>query len=288
MKTRLVLLLSVGSIIAIIVVASGCCMCWGWRGQEKYERTEQLSSPMAGLERLSVDTSFGEVKINGAETTDCNVTARITGQASTVEEAKQLAEQTQIKLETDGKTLVIKAEKPYQAEKSYFKHNRSIGIAYDITVPVKTSINCKTSFGEVQLENITGDVVAHTSFGQLKAKNITGKIELNTSYGEVDCREITTGDFFAKTSFGEMDVIFSDACPADMKAKIETSFGELDADIPSNFTGDVSVETSFGSIKTDLPITIKGNFGKDRFTGKIGEGSGKLDFKTSFGNVTIK
>jgi len=282
MKTRLVLLLSVGSIIAIIVAASGCCMCWGWRGQEHYERTESMSAPMGGLEKISVDTSFGEIKIAGAETSDCNVTARVTGQASTVEEAKQLAEQTKIKLETDGKTLVIKAEKPY------VKHNRSIGIAYEITVPIKTSINCKTSYGEVELENITGDVVAHTSFGQLKAKNITGKIELNTSYGEVDCREITTGDFFAKTSFGEMVIIFSDACPADMKAKIETSFGEIVADIPPNFAGNVSVETSFGKIKTDLPITIKGEFGKDSFSGKIGDGAGKLDFKTSFGNVTIK
>jgi hypothetical protein len=237
---------------------------------------------MAGLEQISVDTSFGEITIKGADTTDCNVTAKITGQAPTADEAKSLAEQTQIKLETNGKTLVIKAEKPH------VKHNHSIGIAYDITVPVKTSINCKTSFGEVQLENITGDVVAHTSFGQLKAKNITGKIELNTSYGEVDCREITTGDFFAKTSFGEMDIIFSDACPADMKAKIETSFGELDADIPQNFAGSITAETRFGNIKTDLPITIKGEFGKDRFSGKIGDGAGKIDLKTSFGEVTIK
>jgi DUF4097 and DUF4098 domain-containing protein YvlB len=243
---------------------------------------------MVGLEKISVDTSFGEIKISGSETADCNVTARITGQASTVEEAKQLAEQTKIKLETDGKTLVIKAEKPYQAEKPYLKHNRSIGIAYDITVPVKTSINCKTSFGEVQLKNIEGSIVAHTSFGQIKAENITGSVKLDTSYGEVDCEKITTGDFSAKTSFGEVKAGFTDACPADLKAKIETSFGEIVADIPPNFAGNVSVETSFGNIKTELPILVKGEVGKTRITGTIGQGTGNLNLKTSFGSIKIE
>ena len=282
MKTHLISLVLVGCLIAIIVAANGCCMCWGWQGQEHYERTESLSAPMANLEQISVDTSFGEVKINGAETTDCNVVARITGQAPDGNEAKQLAEQTKIKLETVGMTLVIKAEKPY------LKHNRSIGIAYDITVPTKTGINCKTSYGQVELKNITGNIVAHTSFGQIKTENITGKIELNTSYGEIDCEKITTNDFSAKSSFGEIKASFTDACPANMTVKVDTSFGNIKADIPSNFAGSVAVETSFGKIKTDLPILVKGEVGKTRLTGTVGEGSGKLDLKTSFGEVTIK
>jgi len=282
MKPRLIHLLKTCCVITIIIAISGCCMCWGWRGQEHYERTESLSAPMGGLEKISVDTSFGEIKISGSETADCDVTARITGQASTVEEAKQLAEQTKIKIETDGKTLVIKAEKPY------VKHDHSIGIAYEITVPIKTSINCKTSYGQVELKNIEGSIVAHTSFGQIKAENITGKIQVDTSYGQVDCEKITTGDFSAKTSFGEVKAGFTDSCPADLKAKIETSFGEIVADIPSNFAGNVAVETSFGNVKTELPILVKGDVGKTRITGTIGQGTGKLDLKTSFGEVTIK
>jgi DUF4097 and DUF4098 domain-containing protein YvlB len=237
---------------------------------------------MTGLERISVDTSFGDVKINGADTTDCNVTAKITAKAPTAEEAKQLAEQTQIKLETDGKTLVIKADKPH------LKHNRSIGIAYDITVPTKTIIKCKTSFGGIKLANIEGDIDAHTSFGEIDAEETNGKMQLDTSYGEVDCERITSADFTAKSSFGKIEVGFSDSCPANLSAKIETSFGEIDLRMPRNFAGHIAVETSFGKINTDLPILVKGGFGKDRLTGTIGDGPGSLDLKTSFGNVTIK
>jgi DUF4097 and DUF4098 domain-containing protein YvlB len=238
---------------------------------------------MEGIEQIKVDTSFGEVKIKGEDRTDCNVTAKINGNAPTYDEAKQLAEETKIILETQGKTLIIRADKPHNSG-----HNRSIGIAYDIIIPTKTSIKCETSFGAVKLKNITGEVWAKSSFGKIDAENITGKINLETSYGEVDCEKITSADFWAKTSFGKIDIRFADACPADMKAKIETSYGEADCDLPANFAGQVNIETSFGSIKTDLPILVKGEVGKSHITGSIGNGNGSLDLKTSFGSVKIK
>jgi DUF4097 and DUF4098 domain-containing protein YvlB len=247
-----------------------------------YERAEQLSASMAGLEQIKIDTSFGNVKITGADTTECNVTAEINGEAPTLAEAQQLAEQTKITLVIENKILVFKVEKPTLSS------NRSIGVSYDVTLPTRTGIKCETSFGNVELKNITGNIDAKTSFGKIATDNITGKIQLDTSYGEVDCEKITTGDFRAISSFGKMDIDFSAACPADIRAKIETSFGDVDVDIPPNFAGDVAVETSFGNIKTELPITVKGDFGKTKIYGTIGQGKGKIDLKTSFGSIKIK
>jgi hypothetical protein len=237
---------------------------------------------MAGIERIKIDTSFGNVKITGADTTECNATAKINGEAPTSEEARQLAEQTKITLVTEGNILVFKVEKPI------LKNNRSIGVSFDVTVPTRTGIKCETSFGNVELKDITGDIDAKTSFGKIYAENITGNVQLDTSYGEVDCEKITTRYFVAKSSFGKMNIDFSDACPADIRAKIDTSFGEVDVGIPHNFAGDVAVETSFGSVKTELPITIKGDFGNTGFNGSIGQGKGRMDLKTSFGSIKIK
>jgi hypothetical protein len=269
-------------IIATTFTLTGCCVCCNWQGQRHYEKAENLSAPMAGIEQLQVDTSFGEVVITGADTAECNVSAKIKGGAPTADEAKQLVEQTKITLQPQGNTLVIKIDKPF------LKNNRWIGVDFNITVPVKTAINCKTSYGKIKLDNITSDISAHTSFGEIDAGNITGKIQLNTSYGKIDCSAVTTGDLAAKTSFGGAKVAFSDACPPDMKAKIETSYGQIDTKIPFGFAGQVIAETSFGSIRSDLPITVKGELGKSHIRGKIGEGSGMLDLKTSFGSIKIK
>jgi len=265
-------------------------MCWGWPAKAHYETTVQMSASMAGLEQIKIDTSFGSVKIIGADTTDCTATATINGQAPTLDEARQLAEQTKITLVTEGKVLVFKVEKPNT------NGNRSIGVSYDVTVPNRTGIKCETSFGNVELKNITGNIDAKTSFGKIYADNITGRIQLDTSYGAVDCEKITTDNFSAKSSFGKMDIDFSAACPPDIRARIETSFGDVDVAVPPNFAGDVAVETSFGSVKTELPITVKGDFGKTKLYGTIGKpapggverGKGKMDLKTSFGSIKIK
>lgn len=268
--------------LVLTALICGCCMCWGWPAKMHYERTEQLSASMAGLEQIKIDTSFGSVKITGADTTECSAIAKINGQAPTLEEAQQLAEQTKITLDAEGKVLVFKVEKPST------NNNRSIGVSFDVTLPTRTGIKCETSFGGVELKNITGNINAKTSFGKIYAENITGRVQLDTSYGEVDCKGITTGDFKATSSFGKMDIDFSDACPADIRAKIETSYGEVDVDVPPNFAGDVAVETSFGSVKTELPITVKGDFGRARLNGTIGQGKGRMELKTSFGSINIK
>jgi DUF4097 and DUF4098 domain-containing protein YvlB len=282
MNYRLASLLLAGLALGVIITVCGCCINFGWWNQERYERTEQTSAAMAEAEQISVDTSFGEITISGAETNDCNVTAKITGQAPTTDEAKSLAEQTHIKLETQGKTLVVKAEKPH------VRNNRSIMISYNIIVPTKTGIRCKSSYGEIKLTNIKGDVTAHTSFGDVVAENITGRMQLDTSYGKVDCRKISCADFAANSSFGDIEVVFADACPNDLSAKITTSYGGIDADVPINFAGEVVIETGFGKIKTELPLMIKGDLSRTRLTGTVGEGNGKLNLKTSFGSVTIR
>lgn len=282
MKHHLASFLLAGLAFGVIIAVGGCCINFGWWNQQQYERTEQVSAPIDQARQISVDTSFGDITIIGADTNDCNVTAKITGQAPSMDEAKSLAEQTKIKLETDGNTLVVRAEKPHLSRK------RSVLITYDIVVPTRTSIKCKSSFGKIKLTNIRGVVSAHTSFGNVEAENITGRMDLDTSYGKVNCRQITCAEFLANTSFGDVEVVFSNACPNDLISKITTSYGNVDADVPTNFTGDVVVETSFGKVRTELPIMIKGEVSKTRLTGTVGEGNGKLNFKTSFGSVTIK
>ena len=258
-------------------------MGMGRWAKERYERIEQLSAPMTDIEQVSVDTSFGDIKIRGADTNDCNVSAKIIAQAPTTDEAKSLAEQTKITLETQGKILFVRAQKPET------KNNRSIGISYTIVVPKRTGMECKSSYGNIRLSNTIGDITANTSYGNIDVENIAGKMRLNTSYGKVDCRQITCDEFAANSSFGDLNIVFSNACPDNLSAKISTSYGDVDVDAPLSFAGDVFIDTSFGKIKTDLAIVVKGELSKSHLAGIIGHGGkGVLELKTSFGSVKIE
>lgn len=279
MKRYLGSFLLISAIAAILV----CCTGMGRWFKERYERIEQVSDPMSGIEQLSVDTSYGDIKIKGADTNECNVSAKITAQAPTTDEAKSLAGQTKIMLEPQGKILFVRAQKPET------KKNSSIAISYTITVGKNIGLECKSSYGNIRLANTIGDAIANTSYGDITVEAVSGKLKLNTSYGKVDCKQITCADFSADSSFGDILVQFSSDSPADLRAKMATSYGDIDADVPLDFAGDVSIDTSFGKIKTDLAIVIKGELTKSHLEGTIGQGGkGALKLKTSLGSVKIE
>ncbi len=279
MKRHLKSILLVSVIPTILI----CCMGMGRLVKERYERIEQVSAQLTGIEQLSVDTSYGDIKIKGADTNDCNVSAKITAQAPTTDEAKSLAEQTKITLEPQGKTLFVRAQKPEM------KSNRSIGISYTIIVPKNIGLECKSSYGNIRLANTIGNITANTSYGDITVETVSGKLQLSTSYGKVDCKQITCADLSANSSFGDVLVQFSGDSPSDLKAKIATSYGDIDADVPLDFAGDVFIDTSFGKITTDLAIVVKGELSKSHLAGTIGNGGkGVLELKTSFGSIKIE
>jgi len=279
MKRRLMSFLLVSVIASILIYCCGM----GRLAKERYERIEQVSAPMAGIEQLAVNTSYGDIKIKGADTNDCNVSAKITAQSPKSDEAKSLAEQTKITLEPQGKILFVKAQKPAMPK------NSSIGISYTITVPKNIGLECKCSYGNIKLSNTIGNITANTSYGDIIVETVSGKLQFNTSYGKVDCKQITTSDFSANSSFGDVFARFSPDCPPDLKAKITTSYGDIYADVALNFAGDVFIDTGFGKIKTDLAIVVKGELSKFHLAGTIGRnGKGLLELKTSFGSVKIE
>lgn len=251
--------------------------------KERYEKMENVWIPMTGAEQLIVDTSYGSIKITGSDTNDCNVSAKITASAPTTSQAKLLAEQTKIVIEKEENTVFVRAQKPEMNNKS------SVGISYIISVPKKTVIECKTSYGNLRVSNIIGNISANTSYGDVIIESVSGKLRLNTSYGKVDCKQITCGDLTANSSFGDIFVNFSPDSPNDIRAIASTSYGDIDVDVPLSFTGDVSIDTSFGKINTDLAIIVKGELSKSHLSGVIGKnGKGLLDLKTSFGSVKIE
>jgi len=172
---------------------------------------------------------------------------------------------------------LVKVKKPYHTS-----------IDYNIVVPVRTGIKCDAFAGNVEMRNIKGDIVAHVALGDVFMDNIAGRIQLNIESGSVKCRQITSSDFTAESSCGDMMVLFADDCPPDLSVKLTTSLSDVEVDLPPNFAGAVFAQTSLVKIKTELPIIIRGKSGWSRLTGTIGKGSGRLDIKTSIGSVKIE
>jgi len=282
MKKNYTIVLALGLCLCLLLAVSGCVIHIGDWPRAKYEKTIRLQAPLESGSTVVAKTNYGSITVGGANTVDCSVVATIRVQAPTEEEAVEIAEKVNIRLEPAGKTLTVRADKPH------VKNNRSISISYVITVPVQTNIECASSYGSIELADTSGYVKAHARYGSINCDSINGQIQVDTSYGSVDCREIISDELTVGSSYGNIDIKYSDLGPTEIQANVSTSYGSIDFTAPPGFTGQAKLATSYGSVQTALPIVVKGKINSKRIEGTIGEGNGKLSLKTSYGSIRIR
>ena len=243
-------------------VLAGCCIDVFDTFKDKYERTVEVSAPIAPDQTLDVHTNVGSIKVTGGDFTDCSVTAKILAKAATEEQAQKLAEETEIKLEPVGDKLKIKVERPPKTDKE------AICVSFDITVPRQTALNLKANVGELKVDNITEPIEAVTNVGKITCKEIAGRVELTTNIGEVK-------------------VVYAKDAPAACNVKILTSVGEIDFAGPDNLSAEVHASANVGSIETSLPLTVTGKISKS-LDGTVGAGEGKVILGTNVGSINIR
>ena len=253
-----------GCLVVMLVSLAGCDIHIGDFGGVEFERTEQLSAPIAAGASLTAETQVGSITVTGADVTDCNVTATITAKAPTQEEAEKLAHKVKIKLEPDGDDLRLHVEKPAK------KRRRSIEVSFDITVGVETNLRLESNVGEIEVSNITGVIRATTNVGDITCTEVASDVELETNVGEVI-------------------VAYSSIAESTFEAELETNVGDISFAGPDNLSAKVNASTNIGSIETRLPLTVTGKIEKS-VHGTIGKGEAKatVRLRTNVGSIEIE
>lgn len=220
---------------ALSLMMVGCTIqCGGW-SQAKYERTTSQQAPVGTNTAIDVESRFGSITITGAEADEFKVEATITGHAPTQEEAQELAEKTQIRLESVGNTLRVRADAPTTG------NNRSVSVSYMIAAPKRIGVKCESDYGSLHVAGVEGTVAGKSSNGSIQVENIQGSVAVHTSYGSITCRNVTGQMTELESSNGSITI-------ADLKgsAKVETSYGSITCE---NFSdGDYHLKSGNGTV----------------------------------------
>ncbi len=86
MEKKCLVVLAFGVVICLLFGVVGCDI-----PTAKYERTVQLSAPLSAGYSFKAETHNGSITVEGRDEDGCDVTAVITGRASSVETAKDIA-----------------------------------------------------------------------------------------------------------------------------------------------------------------------------------------------------
>jgi len=233
--------LSLACLLGLILLAASSCICvvgcGDWNAMAKYERQVDLSAPLEPGSSFSAETRDGSITLEGTQTAECSLVATIRTRAATVEEAAELAEQIQVRLEPTGAVLKVVIDKPATIRNAHY------GVSLTGTVPTQTNLLLVTSDGSVHIANIEGTVDARTSDGSIEIKGIKGDTKLKTSDGRITCTRVEAGTLDVHTSDGGIKL-------EDMNAKTctaRTSDGTIT--LTTVRADSLDLHTSDGSIR---------------------------------------
>ncbi len=203
---------------------------------------------------------------------------------------------------------------------SWGGRNGNIEIEIHAFIPESFNLQIKTSHGDVELENISGDVHLNTTHGDISASNITGKeITLNSTHGDIEA-EFLTGEWISlKTTHADIDVdvlagktVSVSTTHSDIAigmlmghSKISSTHGDIEVEIrdsarldlrtthgdillvaPANLQAELDLEAQ--RVRLDRDFEFEGRVEEDEIRGALNGGGSIIKARTSHGSVTIR
>lgn len=268
---------------------------------------------------LKIESDAGAVTVTGADVETVQVTAIKRAYDSRQARADAEVKTVKYTVEQSGNTITIK----YALPKSVNISNRVNEVDFIVTVPNRTTMDVDTSFGEISIANIEGDVTVQNDFGEINLDNVEGAVSATTNSGMVTATAIkATGENIdLKSEFGAITLekangkditletnsgtIRLDEVRATGMLTTSTEFGDItiengsaaSLDVNTNSGGvsltkltvkkEITVEDEFGSI--DLNQALAASYDLHTNSGEItiDGAKGKLTANTEFGGIKI-
>jgi len=290
--------------------------------QAKIERVVEKTFTVSPGGKLTVQTQGGNIRVTTGTGDRVTVVATQRFKTDSEAEADDYAKNLTLAIEQTGGDVSAISKYDGSRTKWFSWGGNPVTVNFDVTVPTQYAANVRTSGGNIDIGDLTGDVDAHTSGGNVKVAKIGGAVNIRTSGGNIEVGEAVksldartsgghirvwrvagnaevdtsggnitvdeaAGKLNASTSGGNVSVGFTETLAAD--CSLRTSGGNVAAKVPSGAAFKLDARTSGGSVRvSDVKIDItEGAIGKTKVVGNVNGGGPLLKMSTSGGNVNV-
>lgn len=133
-------------------------------------------SSAQGVTRIVLDNIQGDLTVRGDDSGDVKVTGRKTVRAFNHSDADRANQQSQLHLERQGDSLVVRADEP--------AHAGMLSISTDIDLVVPRGINVEArSRGDLNIQDMAGSVSVTDSRGDVRLGNIGKDVRVEAARG---------------------------------------------------------------------------------------------------------
>jgi DUF4097 and DUF4098 domain-containing protein YvlB len=271
---------------------------------------ESRTETLAAATGVSVDNSFGGVRITQGEPGQVHVALRKVVFLPTEPAARDLAARVEIRTRVEGSDLAIATNRE-DLERSGALANAGLETHLDITVPPGTAVQVRNehgrvdvsdaasadvdgSFEPINVERVTGDADVKAQHGDVMVSSIGGAVRLSTRHGDVHLRDIgerTTGDVehgkvrAERTGALTLGIKHGDLEADTVGGAIEFR-GEHSGARVSGVSGPADVETTFDDVRLER-VTGGARVRTEHGAVVASDVAGTMSVEASFGDVQL-
>lgn len=287
----------------------------------KVERVVEKTFDAKEGVHLFVSTEGGDIRVVPADGLTVKVIAKEHVRASSDGEADEILSKLDLRIEQDGND--VKASASYEKHSGFhFGAWPPVEVDFIVSVPRATSVQLKTSGGDILVGDLRGRVEGHTSGGDVEIGRIDGDVDVSTSGGGVKLEEsrgsarlatsggnvkagTLVGAADLRTSGGEIEVESAQNAleaftsggdvkvrfdgPLKAASSLSTSGGEVKVSVDKAAAFNLDASTSGGDVDAaGLTITIEhGGKGSGRLAGTVNGGGPELKLRSSGGDIVV-
>lgn len=152
-----------------------------------------------------------------------------------------------------------------------------------VSVPKETDLDLENRAGRLKVADVKGTIIAQSSAGTVNMLNCEGTVRTSTKAGSISLENMR-GTVTARSSAGSIKF---DGALSKGENWIRTSVGSIDITLQDEPDLTVEASTSIGSIRC-IPELTDARYERNRYTGRIGAGTGRLIAETETGSITIR
>ena len=145
------------------------------------ERTKEInkSYTVSNDGSLSIDNKYGDVHIETWDQNRVEVEIIVKAIKSSASKAEEYLDKVEIDISDDNKNDL--SFKTMISGNINNQNQERLEIDYNVKAPTSFNTNLKNSYGNLYMDNSTGDADIKVAYGNLKADDLTGEVYLKVS-----------------------------------------------------------------------------------------------------------
>lgn len=262
--------------------------------EHKYNYSSNKNMNLNGVDEISIDFCFGNIKFNNNTTNDIKVNVDgkiIMSGTHKPPELKCYKKGRILYVELKGKGISLTRDSDIEASisipNSYKSSIKIVNLAGDIDMSGREfkSINCKLDAGRLKLEDISADTFKYENYaGDLKADNLkTKNSNLKVTAGKIGITKFA-GNVTASNSMGDIEIQYD---KFNNNADLSAAVGQIQLTLPKTAAFKLDAATDAGDIKSDFSdVNVSGDI-KKTASGIIGKSSNAIKLQDKMGDIKI-